>query len=49
LKKKHKYQNKKKNETKQREKKQIKNLTYKKMKVAKLTNSDLINGGNILR
>jgi hypothetical protein len=33
----------KKNETKQR-KKQIKNLTYKKMKVAKLTNSDLING-----
>jgi hypothetical protein len=28
--------------------KQIKNLTYKKMKVAKLTNSDLINGGNIL-
>jgi hypothetical protein len=29
-------------------KKQIKNLTYKKMKVAKLTNSDLINGGNIL-
>jgi hypothetical protein len=31
-----------------KEKKQIKNLTYKKMKVAKLTNSDLINGGNIL-
>jgi hypothetical protein len=31
-----------------KEKKQIKNLTYKKMKVAKLKNSDLINGGNIL-